>query len=455
MRLSQLKFGRNLVKLMDSSTATKLEQYSKFTPSPVSIWHFLQFGRTASSETSYLFLRKEIPVRLTNMMKELELLPEPLQQQRNCCMIQDHYIQSLVDILKFESAPNTPETRDSFTTCLSNIRQRHKDTVANMAEAVMQMKQQQGVAQDRGLDTCIQYFLDRLYMSRISIHMLINQHTLIFGDDCQRPQDVGCIDPYCDVPALIKDAFSNAAFLCDQYYLQSPNLNLKVVNKSDGGGDTVQFVYVPAHLYHILFELFKNALRATVEEHEDAPSLPDINVMVIKSKNDVTVKISDQGGGIARSLADNMFLYSYTTAPNPSLAAGEMGTTVMAGLGYGLPLSRLYARYFQGDLNLASYDGFGTDATVYLKALTTEANEVLPVFNMMAKQLYTKMQPRSLVADWTDPTANLSQSLVKEAMLRSTGLNKNTGIHNTGDIGATTGETGAASGDTGTNAKAG
>jgi [3-methyl-2-oxobutanoate dehydrogenase (acetyl-transferring)] kinase len=41
----------------------------------------------------------------------------------------------------------------------------------------------------------------------------------------------------------------------------------------------------------------------------------------------------------------------------------------LAGLGFGLPLSRLYARYFGGDLALQNLPGYGVDAYLTLKNL--------------------------------------------------------------------------------------
>lgn len=78
------------------------------------------------------------------------------------------------------------------------------------------------------------------------------------------------------------------------------------------------------------------------------------------------LQIADQGGGIPRSQKDMLFNYLYSTAPRPEPT--DLGESApLAGYGYGLPLSRVYARYFQGDLQLYSADGYGTDAMVYLK----------------------------------------------------------------------------------------
>ena len=41
----------------------------------------------------------------------------------------------------------------------------------------------------------------------------------------------------------------------------------------------------------------------------------------------------------------------------------------MAGLGFGLPLSRLHARYFGGDLEIVNVQGYGADVYLYLRNL--------------------------------------------------------------------------------------
>lgn len=38
----------------------------------------------------------------------------------------------------------------------------------------------------------------------------------------------------------------------------------------------------------------------------------------------------------------------------------------LAGLGYGLPIARNYARHLGGDLAIMSMEGYGTDGFVYL-----------------------------------------------------------------------------------------
>ena len=79
-------------------------------------------------------------------------------------------------------------------------------------------------------------------------------------------------------------------------------------------------------------------------------------------------QISDQGGGIPRSQSDQLFKYMYSTAPQPSKS--DFNTVPLAGYGYGLPISRLYARYFHGDIVLLSCEGYGTEAIIYLKVIT-------------------------------------------------------------------------------------
>ena len=94
---------------------------------------------------------------------------------------------------------------------------------------------------------------------------------------------VGTIDPRCEVTPIVKEAYENARFLCEQCYLSSPEMVYTSYDSTassfagvaeigrEGMDDSVSLVYVPAHVYHIFFELFKNAMRATIEHAgEDA-----------------------------------------------------------------------------------------------------------------------------------------------------------------------------------------
>ena len=54
----------------------------RYIPAAISIKHLLDHGKTANQLGSFLFLKKEIPTRLANMIKELQLLPPDLKKQK-------------------------------------------------------------------------------------------------------------------------------------------------------------------------------------------------------------------------------------------------------------------------------------------------------------------------------------------------------------------------------------
>ncbi|KAL4656646.1 pyruvate dehydrogenase (acetyl-transferring) kinase isozyme 1, mitochondrial [Arapaima gigas] len=347
------------------SLGPHVERYSRFSPSPLSMKQFIDFGtQNACERTSFAFLRQELPVRLANILKEINLLPDHLLRTPSVRLVHSWYMQSFHEILEFKDKNADDEkVHYDFTDAVIKIRNRHNDVVPTMAQGVVEYKETYGI--DPVTSQNVQYFLDRFFMSRISIRMLLNQHTLLFGGKVRvnpaHPNQIGSIDPHCLVAEVVKDAYDNARRLCDLYYMNSPELILEEFNGKEKG-KAVTVVYVPSHLYHMAFELFKNAMRATMELCEDAARYPPLHVQVALGNEDLTVK---------------------------------------AGYGYGLPISRLYARYFQGDLKLYSLEGYGTDAVIYIRALSTESVERLPVYNKSAWKHYRTMQEAD---DWCVPS---------------------------------------------------
>ncbi|CAB1320535.1 unnamed protein product [Coregonus sp. 'balchen'] len=286
----------------------------------------------------------ELPVRLANIMKEIDFLPDKLLSTPSLQLLQSWYATSLMELVGFlEKDSDDKKILKKFTETLVNIRNRHNNVVPTMAQGVVEYKE-------------------------------------AFGSD---PLSSLMEVPTPPIPSTL-----------------APSTPTVICSSAKGPDQPLRIVYVPSHLYHMLFELFKNAMRATVETHEMALHLPPVKVRVSLGSEDLTIKISDRGGGVPLRKIERLFSYMYSTAPSP-VDIDNSRNAPLAGFGYGLPISRLYAKYFQGDLQLYSMEGYGTSAVIYLKALSSESVERLPVYNQSAIRHY---QTSNEADDWCMPS---------------------------------------------------
>lgn len=116
---------------------------------------------------------------MANIMKEIALLPDNLLRMPSVATVNDWYIRSFQEVIEFEKKEVNQNTLSYFCDTLVKIRNRHADVVETMAQGVLELKESHDV--DHHTEHSIQYFLDRCYMSRISIRMLINQHSKWFS----------------------------------------------------------------------------------------------------------------------------------------------------------------------------------------------------------------------------------------------------------------------------------
>uniref|UniRef100_A0A0E0EEZ0 Protein-serine/threonine kinase n=1 Tax=Oryza meridionalis TaxID=40149 RepID=A0A0E0EEZ0_9ORYZ len=198
----------------------------------------------------------------------------------------------------------------------------------------------------------------------------VNKHVALHDPDPE-PGVIGLINTELSPIQVAQAASEDARSICLREYGSAPEIDIY-------GDPTFTFPYVSSHLHLMLFELVKNSLRAVQERYMNSDKdVPPVRIIVADGAEDVTIKVSDEGGGIPRSGLPRIFTYLYSTAKNPpDMDCPSEGVT-MAGYGYGLPISRLYARYFGGDLQIISMEGYGTDAYLHLSRLG-DSEEPLP-----------------------------------------------------------------------------
>lgn len=116
-------------------------------------------------------------------------------------------------------------------------------------------------------------------MSRIGVRLIISHH-LNIGDADQESH--GIINRKCTPADLAAAAISATRGLAYQHYGEAPDVDIC-------GNTDLTFPYVDRHMFLCLFELLKNSLRATIETHRDADTLPPVKLIIADGVEDVTV----------------------------------------------------------------------------------------------------------------------------------------------------------------------
>ncbi|KAJ1565481.1 hypothetical protein HK405_012253 [Cladochytrium tenue] len=369
------------------------------------------------------FLRRELPVRLARRVVDLDALPHGLSTMPSVRRVRHWYAQSFADLMRLpapEAAgvppallagklqvggnehagfrysdpaagadlpPAVARYNTMFMDRLDSVKRRHDPVAVTLAQGVMELKDHWRRSGSAGgfsavsipaagpacrrsrwssaqvpLPDDIQAFLDRFYLSRIGIRMLISQHVALgraaaaaagelpptgTGSDHHLHQHrhhhhVGVICTRTSLRAVAADAVADARHVCQMHYGllpgACPDVELSFESSSPVSSsqpppeiDDVVFTYVPSHLHHVLFELAKNSLRAVVERysvadaHGHLPSPPPVRIVVAAGNEDITVRVSDLGGGIPRSAMPLVWSYFYSSADRPAAGLEESG----------------------------------------------------------------------------------------------------------------------------------
>ncbi|KAG9318316.1 branched-chain alpha-ketoacid dehydrogenase [Chiua virens] len=373
-----------------------LASYAAHPPHPLSLNSLVAFGQPLTPESvlrSVSYVLSEIPRRLARRARALETLPFIVGTNPYVSKTLNAYRQSFQFLASYPPV-TTLEENTAFTAELSHLVESHRNDIPTMAKGFQECAKYMSPTQ-------ISNFLDGAIRNRISVRLIAEQH-IALSQALESQRDVGItshhgiVDMACSPVTMVKMCGAFVSELCEATLGATPTIVI------DGHPDAT-FAYVPVHLEYILTEIFKNAFRATVEHHyklhgtTSAHPMAPVTVTISPPPSLTTpflsIRVRDQGGGVSPSNMARIFSYAFTTAGHADsdgsgpyaaqhvggsaavvggTSGGEgnlfgeitgkgvqVGLGTIAGLGYGLPMSRLYATYFGGSLDLFSLDRWG------------------------------------------------------------------------------------------------
>ncbi|KAI9143326.1 histidine kinase-like ATPase [Paraphysoderma sedebokerense] len=289
----------------------------------------------------------------------------------------ERFVQDISILSQIQKPSSTMEQdkNQEFPNTLKALQSRHNGTIDHAQEGL------------RRLST-VQLSKDRF---RMMLLLLEDFYNLNIGSSLLMAEYINLIENKAPLARLIQPhkiaekAIADAQVICRQHFNQpAPTVELVMKDRN------LTTAYVESHLHRILFEVIKNSMGAVSERHRDNKEIPPLKLVIAKGGEDIAFRLSDRGTGLAQSCLKDLFNFGLSTkavnssdttdsAPisnqrNPlreTELKNDLPTYISQPLyrpgGHGLSLSRLYARYFGGEVEVVSMEGFGTESYVYLK----------------------------------------------------------------------------------------
>lgn len=405
-----------------------LIQHSKKKPHPVSLRQLAGYGKVLSKQkilASANFVRLELPIRLAMRIRDLQTLPFGVVNNFHLGQIYESYYHLFNAFRKIPTITSLAEN-DEFCKVISAMLDQHVFNLSHLMMGALELSILNNLPQQE-----LDLFMSSMLRSRISRRVIVEEHlslTEIYKKhpyQSKPPDYLGEIFHPCNaekhfqiVADLVRDSMV-------EYFPNRANMPDLVIEGDLG----TSFQFMVPHLHYLFGEILRNSFEATITTHGASTDhkLPPIKITIIDSTKTVMFRISDQGGGISHNKLESIWSFG----KNPELAreslanfhripglqmysnlqvtpAGssivdtqvalrqtsvgdinQMSTTTKQStleqlitrpykykLGLGLPMCKIYADYWNGDLVMNSLEGYGSDTFLTLSKLGFHSNTI-------------------------------------------------------------------------------
>ncbi|KAI2633980.1 branched-chain alpha-ketoacid dehydrogenase [Xylaria nigripes] len=393
---------------------------------PISLRQLMVFGRSLTESrliSSANYVRTELPTRIAHRIRDMQRLPYVVVTNKHLSDVYELYYTAF-DTFRRIKEVKTLEDNDHFCSIIAGMLRAHLVVIPKLAMGILECSDLMPAAE-------LDRFMNTILRSRISRRVIAEQHlslTETFNSDWFSPgaklsesEFIGEVFLKC----VARDVVERCGHAVQNLARSAYGSDVVVPEIRIDGHLEATFPYILSHLEYIIGELLRNSVQAVIEHHPKnrGAKPPPIEVTLCEAQQHVIIRISDRGGGIPRDILP--YLWSFSKGPSihqrlenlgqvPFMAAipqelrvdsdfpglqnafpdktplpsdfnhddkaypihnhhGSLKTLSTRPpnlrLGMGLPLSRVYAEYWAGNLELHSLEGYGVDAFLQISKL--------------------------------------------------------------------------------------